>query len=65
MRKPLSQTDKAKLELKPLKVGDSLTRAVDLEKRQFCYDAARELGFRLCIQRLPLKVNRFQVTRIA
>jgi hypothetical protein len=53
------------LELENLKIGQSLPHPVNLEKRQRCYDAAKTLGIKLCIQTVPLKINQFRVTRIS
>jgi hypothetical protein len=64
MKKLSTKLDKSKRELEPLKIGDSLSHSVNLETRQAAYDAARALGIVLCIQRLPLERERFQVTRI-
>ena len=64
MAKPITQQEVA-VELELLGVGQSLRRPVNLEKRQRCYDAAKTLGIKLCIQAVPLKVSQFRVTRIA
>jgi hypothetical protein len=63
MAKPITQQEVA-AELELIGIGQSLRRPVNLEKRQRCYDAAKTLGIKLCIQAVPLKINQFRVTRI-
>jgi ribosomal protein L32E len=65
MRKPMTQLDKAKAELKPLGKGDSLAHSVKIDKRAAMYAAAAQLGIKISADELKFKIGHFQVTRIS
>jgi hypothetical protein len=65
MQRPKNKYTRLAGDLDALKIGDSLSRAVNLEMRQAAYSAAKFLGITLCIREMPMKKGRFQVTRIA
>jgi hypothetical protein len=64
MRKPNNATTRLETDLKALKIGDTLAHYINLKLRQAAYDVAQKLEIKLCIQRVPSKLGRFQITRI-
>jgi len=52
-------------DLGALKIGDYLSRAINLEMRLAAYTASKFLGIKLRIREIPLQKGRFQVMRIA
>lgn len=64
MRKPNNKHTRLSADLKALKIGDTISHYVDLEIRQAAYDEARRMGIGLCIQRVPTKPGKFEITRI-
>lgn len=64
MRRLNNKFTRLSKDLKQLKIGDTLSHAVNLELRQWAYDEARRIGVSLCIRAMPLKRQRFEITRI-
>jgi len=65
MRPKTTKYTRLNKDLQALKIGESLAHALNLEMRQAAYAAQKLLGIKICAQNIPLKKNRFQVTRTA